>query len=130
MNLDFAIRDTSENLSFAGLLVTFSKLTFFDGFEIDTLARLLQLVDHIICFLFDISATILLFLLLNNFLNLRLFFFNNFLGLWLRVNGCGISHNLKLLLHLLYTREREVVLDQIFQLRDVVLEVELREITR
>ena len=112
MELNSAFAETTQELPITFLLLRLAKFTLLNTVEIDALARLLELINHLI----DLTC-LFFFLWLLDLLSLLLFLVIT-------------SHIIKVLLNLPDASEWEVVFLQVFQESDVVLHVEHGKIAR
>ena len=124
-------------MSFTFLSIALTKFTFLDVLQVDSLAGLLEFLDHVFPLLHHFLVLLLLSrssggrhsrgLFVSDLLCLLLLFL--FLLFLLLLFIVAATHCVELLLNILDAGEGERVLLQIFKLRDVVLEVEVGEVT-
>ena len=119
MDLNLKRLESAEQGSVAFLRGALANITFLDALQVNgfVLVFLLELFEHSFTRRLQLLLFLFLFVFLLDLLGLLFLFF---LG--------GARHGIQLLFHLLDPREGEVIIDLVFQLGDVLLHIELREV--
>ena len=129
MELDMRLSQPLEQLSLSILKLAFSFFSFVDIVQVNTLCSLaLQFFKNFLSIFFHRLSLFYFFCLLLFFFFLYFFDFFNFWFLLFLFLFIRSSHVIQVLLNLFDSCERKIIVFQIFELGDILLHIECREV--